>query len=391
MKKSTRVNHPPTVEVPAGNRPVVAPIYQTVKFEFETVDDTLRSLSGERPGFFYLRSSNPTTRVLELTLAELQGRDDCLVCASGVGAIAQTLLSLTRQGDHVLCFLESYGPTRYLIRRTLARYGVSHTLLSIEDLAGVERTLGTRPTRLVVFESPTNPINRIADIAAITRLARAHGAMTVLDNTFAGVHQHGQYDIDIYLHSLTKFASGHGDVMGGAVIAKAAVIGAMRPDFTVLGGVLDPHAAFLLQRGLKTYFVRYSTQCASAQRIAEFLSTHAAVERTHYPGLPGHPGHELARQQMREFGAVVSFDLRAGSQAAQRFAEALQLFAMAASLGATDSLVMPPQLLGSRDLNDEQQRLAGLAPGTVRLSIGLEDTEDLIEDVQQALAGSQSG
>ena len=391
MKKSTRVNHPPTVEVPAGNRPVVAPIYQTVKFEFETVDDTLRSLSGERPGFFYLRSSNPTTRVLELTLAELQGRDDCLVCASGVGAIAQTLLSLTRQGDHVLCFLESYGPTRYLIRRTLARYGVSHTLLSIEDLAGVERTLATRPTRLVVFESPTNPINRIADIAAITRLARAHGAMTVLDNTFAGVHQHGQYDIDIYLHSLTKFASGHGDVMGGAVIAKAAVIGAMRPDFTVLGGVLDPHAAFLLQRGLKTYFVRYSTQCASAQRIAEFLSTHAAVERTHYPGLPGHPGHELARQQMREFGAVVSFDLRAGSQAAQRFAEALQLFAMAASLGATDSLVMPPQLLGSRDLNDEQQRLAGLAPGTVRLSIGLEDTEDLIEDVQQALAGSQSG
>jgi cystathionine beta-lyase/cystathionine gamma-synthase len=391
VKKSTRVNHPPTVAVPPGNRPVVAPIYQTVKFEFETVDDTLRSLSGERPGFFYLRSSNPTTRVLELTLAELQGRDDCLVCASGVGAIAQTLLSLTQQGDHVLCFLESYGPTRYLIRRTLARYGVSHTLLSIEDLAGVERTLATRPTRLVVFESPTNPINRIADIAAITRLARAHGAMTVLDNTFAGVHQHGQYDIDIYLHSLTKFASGHGDVMGGAVIAKAAVIGAMRPDFTVLGGVLDPHAAFLLQRGLKTYFVRYSAQCASAQRIAEFLSMHAAVERTHYPGLPDHPGHALARQQMREFGAVVSFDLRAGAQAARRFAEALQLFAMAASLGATDSLVMPPQLLGSRDLSEEQQRLAGMAAGTVRLSVGLEDTDDLIEDIQQALVVSQGG
>jgi cystathionine beta-lyase/cystathionine gamma-synthase len=389
VKKSTRVNHPPMVDVPAGNRPVVAPIYQTVKFEFETVDDTLRSLNGERPGFFYLRSSNPTTRVLELTLAELQGRDDCLVCASGVGAIAQTLLSLTRQGDHVLCFLESYGPTRYLIRRTLARYGVSHTLLSIEDLEGVERTLAARPTRLLVFESPTNPINRIADIAAITRLARAHGAMTVLDNTFAGVHQHGQYDIDIYVHSLTKFASGHGDVMGGAVIAKAAVIGALRPDFTVLGGVLDPHAAFLLQRGLKTYFVRYSTQCASAQRIAGFLSTHAAVERTHYPGLPAHPGHALAREQMSEFGAVVSFDLRAGAQAARRFAEALQLFAMAASLGATDSLVMPPQLLGSRDLSEEQQRLAGMAAGTVRLSVGLEDTDDLIEDIQQALVVSQ--
>jgi cystathionine beta-lyase/cystathionine gamma-synthase len=389
LKKSTRVNHPPTVDVPAGNRPVVAPIYQTVKFEFETVDDTLRSLSGELPGFYYLRSSNPTTRALELTLAELQGRDDCLVCASGVGAIAQTLLSLTRQGDHVLCFLESYGPTRFLIRRTLARYGVSHTLLSIEDLDGIQRALAERPTRLVIFESPTNPINRIADIAAITALARAHGAMTLLDNTFAGVHQHGQYDIDVYLHSLTKFASGHGDVMGGAVIAKTAVIGALRPDFTVLGGTLDPHAAFLLQRGLKTYFVRYRAQCATAQRIAEFLSAHAAVERTHYPGLPDHPGHTLARQQMSEFGAVVSFDLCAGAGAAQRFAEALQLFAMAASLGATDSLVLPPQLLGSRDLNGEQQRLAGMAAGTVRLSIGLEDADDLIEDIQQALAAAQ--
>ena len=389
MKKSTRVNHPPSVDVPAGNRPVVAPIYQTVKFEFETVDDTLRTLSGERPGFFYLRSSNPTTRALELTLAELQERDDCLVCASGVGAIAQTLLALTKQGDHVLCFLESYGPTRYLVRRTLARFGVSHTLLSIQDLDGIERTLAARPTRLVIFESPTNPINRIADIGAITRLAHVHGALTLLDNTFAGMHQHGQYEVDFYLHSLTKFASGHGDVMGGAVIAKAALIGALRPDFSTLGGVLDPHAAFLLQRGLKTYFVRYRTQCGSAQRIAEFLSTHPAVERTHYPGLPGHPGHALAREQMSEFGAVVSFDLRAGAQSARRFAEALQLFAMAASLGATDSLVMPPQLLGSRDLNDEQQRLAGIAAGTVRLSIGLEDVDDLIDDIQQALAAAQ--
>jgi cystathionine beta-lyase/cystathionine gamma-synthase len=389
VKKPTRVNHPPTVEVPAGNRPVVAPIYQTVKFEFDTVDDTLRSLSGERPGFFYLRSSNPTTRALELTLAELQGRDDCLVCASGVGAIAQTLLALTKHGDHVLCFLESYGPTRYLIRRLLARFGVSHTLLSIEDLDGIERTLAGRPTRLVIFESPTNPINRIADIAAITRLARAHGALTLLDNTFAGMHQHAQYEVDIYLHSLTKFASGHGDVMGGAVIAKSALIGTLRPEFSALGAVLDPHAAFLLQRGLKTYFVRYRTQCASAQRIAEYLSTHPAVERTHYPGLPGHPRHALAREQMSEFGAVVSFDLRAGAKAARRFAETLQLFAMAASLGATDSLVMPSQLLGSRDLNDEQQRQAGIAAGTVRLSIGLEDLDDLIEDIQQALSAAQ--
>ncbi|HEX4024861.1 MAG TPA: aminotransferase class I/II-fold pyridoxal phosphate-dependent enzyme [Steroidobacteraceae bacterium] len=390
MKHTTRVNHPPAVDVPADNRPVVAPIHQTVKFEFDTVEDTLAALRGERAGYFYSRSSNPTTRQLELTLAELQGRDDCLVCASGVGVVAQTLLSLTKQGDHVLCFAETYGPTRQLIRRTLGKFGVAHTLLSIEDLPAIERVLAERPTRLIMFESPTNPINKVADIAAITRLAREHGALTVLDNTFAGVHQHGRYDVDFYLHSLTKYVSGHGDVMGGAVIGNRALLRPLRPDFTVLGGVLDPHAAFLIQRGLKTYFLRYSAQSASAQRVAEYLSVHPAVERTRYPGLPGDPQHALARSQMSEFGAIISFDLRGGWEAGRRFAEALQLFALAASLGATESLVMPPQLLVSRDLTEEQQRLSGIGPGTVRLSIGLEDVDDLLEDITQALAAAQS-
>ncbi len=388
MKNTTRVNHPPAVEVPADNRPVVAPIYQTVKFEFETVDEAMRSQRGERPGFSYLRTSNPTTRQLELTLAQLQGREDCVVCSSGVGVIAQTLLSLTRQGDHVLGFIETYGPTRHLLHRTLAKFGVTHTLCSIEDLAGVERVLASRPTRLVIFESPTNPINKIADIGSLTRLARAHGALTLLDNTFAGVHQHGQYDIDIFLHSLTKFVSGHGDVMGGAAIAQESLIRGLRADFTVLGGVLDPHAAFLLQRGLKTYFVRYRAQCQSAQRVAEFLENHPAVERTHYPGLAGDPGHALARAQMSEFGAVVSFSLRGGAAAGMRFTDALRLFAMAASLGATDSLVLPPQMLVSRGLSEQQQRIAGVGPGTVRLSIGLEDIDDLLEDIAQALAAA---
>jgi len=388
MRNPTLVNHPPAVEVPPDNRPVVAPIYQTVKFEFESVEEALRAQRGERPGFSYLRTSNPTLRQLELTLAQLQGREDCVVCASGVGVVAQTLLSLTRSGDHVLGFIESYGPTRHLICRTLAKFGIAHTLLSIEDLAGVERVLAARPTRLLLFESPTNPVNRIADITALTRLARAHGALSVMDNTFAGVHQHGQYDVDLYLHSLTKFVSGHGDVMGGAVIGRQQLIRGLRADFTVLGGTLDPHAAYLLQRGLKTYFVRYRAQCASAQRIAEFLSGHALVERTHYPGLAGDPGHALARSQMGEFGAVVSFDLKGGTEAGRRFTDALQLFAMAASVGATDSLVMPPQLLAARDLSEEQQRLSGVGSGTVRLSIGLEDTDDLIEDLGQALAAA---
>lgn len=391
MKQPTLLNHPPAVEVPADNRPVVAPIYQTVKFEFEQVEEALRAQRGERPGFSYLRTSNPTLRQLELTLATLQGREDCVVCASGVGVIAQALLSLTRCGDHILGFIESYGPTRYLMQRTLAKFGVDHTWLSIEDLAGVERVLRSRPTRLLLFESPTNPVNKIADIVALTRLARAHGALSVLDNTFAGVHQHGQFEIDLYLHSLTKYVSGHGDVMGGAAIGSSALIRALRTDFTVLGGTLDPHAAYLLQRGLKTYFVRYRAQSQCAQRVAEFLAQHPAVERTHYPGLRTDPGHSLASAQMSEFGAVISFDIRGGAVAGRQFTDALQLFSMAASIGATDSLVMPPQLLASRDLTDQQRHVSGVGPGTVRLSIGLEDPDDLIGDLAQALERSQVG
>ena len=385
MKKSTRVNHPPPVDLAADNRPVVAPIYQTVKFEFDTLAETERYLRGERPGFFYTRASNPTTRQLELLLAEMQGREECLVTATGVGAVAQTLLALTKQGDHILCFVETYNPTRYLIRRLLGRFGVTHTILSIEDIAGIERALAAHPTRLVWFESPTNPMTKVADIAAITRLARAAGALVAMDNTFAGLHQHCEYDIDVFVHSLTKYASGAGDVLGGAVIGHAELIRSLRTDFGMIGGTLDPHAAYLILRGLKTYFVRYQAQSASAQRVAELLASHPAVARVHYPGLPSHPQHALARAQMKDFGTIVTFDLKGGLEASGRFADALQLFAMAASLGSTESLVVISQMMGGRDLTADQQAISAVTEGTVRLSIGLEDLDDLLADVTQAL------
>jgi cystathionine beta-lyase/cystathionine gamma-synthase len=385
MKRSTSVNHPPEVALPPGNRPLVMPIYQSVKFDFESLDDTLEFLRGERPGFFYSRASNPTTRQLELQLADMQGRDDCLVTGSGVGAISQALLALTRQGEHVLCFVETYNPTRYLIRRLLGRFGVNSTMLSIEDLAGVERVLSTTPTRLVVFESPTNPMTKVADIAAITGLAQAHGALTLLDNTFAGPHQHGQYPVDIFIHSLTKYASGSGDVMGGAVIARSDIIRGLRAEFGTLGGILDPHAAFLIARSLKTYYLRYEAQSIAAQRIAEMLAAHPGVEKVHYPGLPSHPQHQLARRQMQQFGTVVTVDLRGGEVAAARFADALQYFSITASLGSTESLVVPAQMMSNRDLTAEQAADSGVTAGTVRLSIGLEDVEDLMEDLDQAL------
>jgi cystathionine beta-lyase/cystathionine gamma-synthase len=386
MKKRTRVTHPPQVRVPQDNRPLVAPIYQSVKFTFDDVAATLGQFKGERDGFYYSRVSNPTLRQLELTLAELQGRDGCLLTGSGVAAISMPLLALLRSGDHVVHFAEQYAPTRALIGRLLRRFGVNSTMLSIDDLDGLGRVLASTPTRLVVFESPTNPVLKIADLERLTALARRHGALTLLDNTLAGLHNHGQFDVDLFAHSLTKYASGHGDVMGGAIIGRADLVASLRDDLSILGPTLDPHAAYLLQRGLKTYFVRWDAQCSNALRVAQHLATQPRVSRVRYPGLPCDPGHALARQQMQGFGTIVTFDLADGLEAGSRFAEALQLFAIAASLGSTESLVVPPALEQPRGMTAEQQAWSDIGPGTVRLSIGLEDIDDLIADLDAALA-----
>ena len=385
MEKNTLVNHPPDVPLPADNRPLVAPIYQSVKFSFDDTEETLRYLRGQREGFFYSRSANPTLKQLQLLLARLQGRDDCLLTGSGVATIAASLLSVCKQGDHILAFVESYGPTRYIVQHLLAKFGVAHTLLSIEDLPGIERVLREVPTRLVVFESPTNPVTKIADIEHLTAHARRAGALTVLDNTFAGFHNHGAYDIDIFLHSLTKYASGHGDVMGGAIIARGELIAGMRKDIGAMGPTLDPHAAFLIQRGMRTYFLRYERQCANALAAGQFLESHPRVKRVHYPGLGSHPQHQLARRQMSDFGTVVTIELDGGFEQGARFAEALQYFSISASVGSTESLVMPPQLLASHEYTAEQRAASLVTPGTVRLSIGLEDAADLIQDLGQAL------
>jgi cystathionine beta-lyase/cystathionine gamma-synthase len=385
MEKNTLVNHPPDVPLPADNRPLVAPIYQSVKFSFDDTEETLRYLRGGREGFYYSRSANPTLKQLQLLLAQLQGRADCLLTGSGVATIAASLLSLCKQGDHILAFVESYGPTRYIVQHLLAKFGVTHTLLSIEDLPGIERVLREVPTRLVVFESPTNPVTKIADIEHLTAHARRAGALTVLDNTFAGFHNHGAYDIDIFLHSLTKYASGHGDVMGGAIIARGELIAGMRKDIGTMGPTLDPHAAFLIQRGMRTYFLRYERQCANALAASLFLESHPRVKRVHYPGLGSHPQHPLARRQMSDFGTVVTLELDGGFEEGARFAEALQYFSISASVGSTESLVMPPQLLAGPEYTAEQRAASLVTRGTVRLSIGLEDAADLIQDLGQAL------
>jgi cystathionine beta-lyase/cystathionine gamma-synthase len=237
---------------------------------------------------------------------------------------------------------------------------------------------------VVIFESPTNPVTKIADIGHLTAHAARANALTVMDNTFAGFHNHGEFPVDIFLHSLTKFASGHGDVMGGAIIGNRDLINPMRKDVQSLGPTLDPHAAFLIQRGMRTYCLRYERQCANALAVSRFLETHPKVSRVFYPGLETHPQHLLAKRQMRDFGSVVSFELTAPS-AGSRFADALKFFSITPSIGSTESLVMPPALLGGQDIPAAQRAASLIGARTVRLSIGIEAVADLIADLAQAL------
>lgn len=386
MKTNTFTNHPPSVTVAPDNLPLVAPIYQSVKFAFDDVYEAERHGRGEREGYAYSRIDNPTLQLLQQTLATLQGRTHCLLAPSGVAAVSLTLQALCQQGDHLIMFAEGYGPTRVMVKRVLARYGVRHTVLSIEDHQGIAQILSTTPTRLMVFESPTNPMLKVADLGFLCKLAQQHGCVTVMDNTLAGLHSHGQYPVDVFVHSLTKYANGHGDVLAGAVIMNEALHAQLHPEFIAMGAMLDPHAAFLIQRGLKTYGLRYERACQNALAIAEFLAHHPAVGAVHYPGLTSHPQHQLARQQSADGGGVVTFTLAGTTEQANECVQKLQLFKLASSLGSTESLVLPPSMLQARDLKAEQRAWAGITDTTIRLSIGIEDISDLLSDLTQALA-----
>jgi cystathionine beta-lyase/cystathionine gamma-synthase len=385
MKKETRVTHPPPIELPEGNRPVVSPVYRSVKFTYPSIEASL-SAEAKEHGFDYTRDSNPTTRQLELLAAELQDRDDAIATASGMAAIWLAVLGNLTAGDRVVVFVESYRPNRVMVRRFLPRLGIQFAMLSLHDVAAIEAAFAEDRTKLVLFEAPTNPMLQVPDIAAIVSLAERHGVVTVLDNTFGGLHNHGRFPIDYFVHSLTKYAGGHGDALGGIVIGEQKKIKALRPLAVNMGATLDPGAAFLMSRGLKTYYLRYRQHSANALAVAQFLEQRTEVEKVFYPGLPSDPGHALAAKQMSDFGGVLSFELRADKEQTWAFIDALQLFVTTASLGSTDSLVAPVQLYLGSDLTAQEQQRAQIKPSTVRLAVGIEHIEDLIGDLTQAFA-----
>jgi cystathionine beta-lyase/cystathionine gamma-synthase len=380
LHPETLVTHQPVVLPPSDNPPLAQPIYQSVKFDLPSYGEVEKLMRGERSAFFYSRVSNPTVRQLEQLGAELQGRSRAIAVTSGVAAITTALAGLLSTGDHAILFYESYKPSRTLFHSTLKRFGVSCTLLSLTDAAGLERAIIPNKTRVILFESPTNPMLQIADIKHITELARRHHITTVMDNTFASFHNHGQFPIDIFVHSLTKYASGHGDVMGGLIIGDGPAMDAIAATNHDIGANIDPHAAWLISRGMKTFFLRYERQCATARRVAEYLTTHPAVSRVIYPGLSSHPRHALARAQMKDFGTMIALDLKNPSDM-PRFFDQLKLFKLVGSLGSTESLIAPASLFYATDLSDDEKRLAGITPTSIRLSIGIEHEQDLIADL----------
>ncbi|HXH29848.1 MAG TPA: aminotransferase class I/II-fold pyridoxal phosphate-dependent enzyme [Bacteriovoracaceae bacterium] len=379
--EDTLLNHPRRVPLLPGNDPLVAPIHQSVKFQ-------IAEEFSYQEQFIYSRVSNPTLRQLEETLAEFQQTQECMVLASGIAAISVTLLALLKSGDHVIAFREMYRPARIFIRDVLPGYGITASILKLGDSAELERSIIPGKTKLIHFESPTNPNLEIADIERIVAIARKNQILVSMDGTFAGIHQHRKSGIDLMIHSLTKFANGHGDVLGGSVAGEGKLIARIRNLAHLIGASLDPHAAFLIMRGLKTYKLRYEKQSRTAQEVATFLQTHSRVQQVYYPGLGDHKGHELAQKQMKDMGGVVSFTLEhSRALKAKNFCHRLQLIQFSISLGSTESVICPTAEFFGDDLDPQERRETGIDEYSLRLSVGLEDSRDLLEDLRAALEG----
>ena len=370
---ASRLNHPPEVELKSGNKPILSPVYHSAKF----------TMSDEYPywdQFVYSRVANPTTRQLELTLAEIQKREDCIVVSSGIAALSGTFLALLKQGEHMISFRELYKPARGFIREHLTKFGIEVSLLKLNDLSNLEQAIIPGKTKLIHFESPTNPNLEIADIDGILKIAKKHNILVSMDGTFAGLHQHTQFDVDVMIHSLTKYGNGHGDVIAGSIAGKAELIKIIKELSIYLGPNLDPQAAYLVSRGLKTYMLRYERQTKTAAKIAEFLSHHPKVKVVRYPK------SELAQKQMSDMGGVVSFEIDSSvSESADKFCHKLNVIQLAASLGSTESLICPTQTFFGLDLSEKDRKEMGISPYSLRLSVGLEDIDDLIKDLKDAL------
>lgn len=367
---------------------LVPPVYQTATFAFPTAEFGAACFAGEQAGHFYSRISNPTLNLLEARIASLEGGEAGLALASGMGAITSTLWTLLRPGDEILLGNTLYGCTFAFLHHGIGEFGVKLRHVDMADLQAVEAAMNPA-TRVIYFESPANPNMHMADIAGVASIARKHGATLVVDNTYCTPYLQRPLELgaDLVVHSATKYLSGHGDITAGLVVGSQALVDRIRlqglKDMT--GAVLSPHDAALLMRGIKTLNLRMDRHCANAQVLAEFLAGQPQVEVIHYPGLATFAQYALAQRQMRLPGGMIAFELKGGIAAGRRFMNALQLFSRAVSLGDAESLAQHPASMTHSSYTPEERAHYGISEGLVRFSVGLEDIEDLLADVQQAL------
>lgn len=363
------------------------PLYNHSTFGFPSTEALLDVVEGRREGNLYTRYGlNPTVRSLEKKLAAMEGGELALAFSSGMAAEAATFMAHCRAGDHIVCFGDVYGGTYELLSENLPRLGIETTFLLGGKLDALSEHL-RKNTRIVFFETPTNPNMEVLDISAVAETARRAGALTVVDNTFASpVNQNPlQLGADIVIHSATKYLGGHSDVTGGAAIGMAEVIQPIWGWRKNLGQMIAPEVAFLLARSLRSLPVRVRAQNQTAQSVAEFLQDHPKVSKVNYPGLPSFPGHEIAARQMRGFSGMVSFVYDGNADETAAMVDKLKLFTIAASLGGVESLVTQPITTTHHGMTPEERERRGIPDGMVRLSCGLEDAEDLIEDLRQAM------
>ena len=369
---------------------LTTPIYQSSTFVFDSCEQGGRRFAGAESGYIYTRLGNPTTSVLESKIAALEGGEAALATASGMGAISSCLWTIASAGKHIIADGTLYGCTFALLNHGIRRYGVEVDFVDTSDLVAVRSHL--RPNTVAVYlETPANPNLKITDIDAVAQLVHAFNPeiKVVCDNTFASPALQNPLSLgaDVVVHSATKYLNGHGDVVAGFVVGRADFIQQVRlfglKDMT--GAVMDPFAAFLLLRGLKTLELRMARHCENAARIAAFLAEHPAVEKVNYPGLESHRGHEIAARQMKAFGGMLSFEVRGGKSAGMKLVNALELITVAVSLGDAESLIEHPASMTHSTYSEEELAASGIAPGLIRLSAGLENAEDLIADLKQAL------
>lgn len=369
---------------------ITTPIVQASTYTFANTAELIDYQEGRIAREEYGRYGNPTVRAAEAKLAALEGGTEletaALLCASGMNAVTTVLLAMLPTGSHLVLTDDCYRRTRQFVRTLLARLGVQHTVVPACDYAAIEAAV--RPeTRLIISESPTNPYLRVMDLNRLVAIAKRQRVKTLIDATFATPYNIRplHYGIDLVIHSATKYLGGHNDLLAGVIIGKPGIISALRESQGITGGICDPHSAYLLLRGLKTFALRMERHNANGWVVAQFLHEHPRITRVHYPALPNHPDHAVALEQMRGWGGVVSFELDGDLEATSRFIDRLRLPYIAPSLGGTESLVEQPALMSFYELTTEERLAVGIRNNLVRLACGIEDSADLIADLAQAL------